>query len=83
MPGSYLALSHVTAEGRPDMIDAVAEYSKKATRGHVRGRDEILRFFDGYDLVDPGLVFTPQWRGELDVCEPWRSAVYAGVGKKI
>jgi SAM-dependent methyltransferase len=82
-PGSYLALSHITAEGRPDMIDAVAEYSTKASmEGNLRGRDEIKGFFDGYELVEPGLVFTPQWRGELDVCDPWRSAVYAGVGKK-
>ena len=84
VPGSYLALSHITAEGRPDMIDAVAEYSTKATMdGNLRDRDEILGFFEGYELVEPGLVFTPQWRGELDVCEPWRSAVYAGVGKKL
>jgi hypothetical protein len=84
VPGSYLALSHITAEGRPDMIDAVAEYSTKASmEGNLRTRDEILAFFDGYDLVEPGLVFTPQWRGELDVCEPWRSAVYAAVGKKL
>jgi hypothetical protein len=84
VPGSYLALSHITAEGRPDMIDAVAEYSTKATmEGNLRGKDEIQTFFDGYNLVDPGLVFTPQWRGELDVCEPWRSAVYAGVGKRL
>jgi hypothetical protein len=83
VPGSYLALSHITAEGRPDMIDAVAEYSTKATmEGNLRTREEIVSFFDGYDLVDPGVVFTPQWRGELNVCEPWRSAVYAGVGTK-
>jgi hypothetical protein len=83
VPGSYLALSHITAEGRPDMIDAVAEYSTKATmEGNLRTREEIVSFFDGYDLVDPGVVFTPQWRGELNVCEPWRSAVYAGVGEK-
>ena len=82
-PGSYLALSHITSDGRPDMIDAVAEYSTKATmEGNLRSHDEIMAFFDGYDLVEPGLVFTPEWRGELNVCEPWRSAVYAGVGKK-
>lgn len=84
VPGSCLALSHITAEGRPDMIDAVAEYSGKAAmEGTLRGREEILGFFDGYELFEPGVVFTPQWRGELNVCEPWRSAVYAGVGRKV
>jgi hypothetical protein len=83
VPGSCLALSHITADGRPDMIDAVAEYGTKSTmEGKLRDREEIRSFFDGYQLVEPGLVFTPQWRGELDVSEPWRSAVYAGVGKK-
>jgi hypothetical protein len=84
VPGSCLALSHITAEGRPDMIDAVAEYGSKATmEGKLRGHEEILTFFDGYELVEPGVVFTPQWRGELNVVEPWRSAVYAGVGKRV
>ena len=84
VPGSYLARSHSTAECRPDMIDAGAEYSSNATmEGNRRTKDEILAFFNGYDLIAPGLVFTPQWRGELDVCDPWRSAVYAGVGKKL
>jgi hypothetical protein len=65
------------------MIDAVAEYSTNATmEGTLRDRDEILTLFDGYELVEPGVVFTPQWRGEVNVSEPWRSAVYAGVGKK-
>jgi hypothetical protein len=83
VPGSYLALSHITSDGHPDIIDAVAEYSTKAAmEGNLRGRDEILAFFDGYDLVEPGVVFTPEWRGELNVCEPWRSAVYAGIGRK-
>ncbi|HEY4019629.1 MAG TPA: SAM-dependent methyltransferase [Pseudonocardiaceae bacterium] len=84
VPGSYLAMSHGTMDGRPELIEAVQEYSNKAgARGTLRGRDEIMTFFDGYDLLDPGLVFTPQWRGELEVCDPWRSGVYAGVGKKV
>jgi hypothetical protein len=84
VPGSYLALSHATADGRPELIDAVAEYSTKATmEGNLRTREEVVGFFDGYDLVEPGVVFTPEWRGELNVCEPWRAAVYAGVGKKV
>jgi S-adenosyl methyltransferase len=33
-----------------------------ATNLHIRSRAEILRFFDGFDLVDAGLVYIPQWR---------------------
>jgi S-adenosyl methyltransferase len=28
----------------------------------MRSRAEILRFFDGFDLVEPGLVYIPEWR---------------------
>ena len=83
VPGSYLALSHGTSDGRRDMDELAEEYSSRATADAVmRTRAEVAEFFDGYDLVEPGLVFSAEWRGELDVCEPWRSAVYAGVGKK-
>jgi len=33
-----------------------------ATEIHMRPRAEILRFFDGFELVDPGLVAIPLWR---------------------
>ncbi|HEY4457494.1 MAG TPA: SAM-dependent methyltransferase [Pseudonocardiaceae bacterium] len=83
VPGSYLALSHGTSDGRPELDELADEYSSKATADAVmRTRAEVQEFFDGYDLVTPGLVFSAEWRSELDVCDPWRSAVYAGVGKK-
>ncbi|HEY4019630.1 MAG TPA: SAM-dependent methyltransferase [Pseudonocardiaceae bacterium] len=82
VPGSYLALSHGTADGRPELDELAVEYSSQATADAVmRTRAEVQEFFDGYELVEPGLVFSAEWRGELDVCDPWRSAVYAGVGK--
>jgi hypothetical protein len=28
----------------------------------MRSREEVMRLFDGFDLVDPGLVYVPQWR---------------------
>ena len=81
--GSYLALSHGTSDGRPELDELAEEYSSRATADAVmRNRAEVQEFFEGYELVEPGLVFSAEWRSELDVCEPWRSAVYAGVGKK-
>jgi SAM-dependent methyltransferase len=63
-PGSYLALSHATNESRPAVAQAAEKvYNRSATtRLQMRSRAEILRFFDGFDLVDPGLVYIPQWR---------------------
>ncbi len=81
-PGSWLALSHGTSDERPEVQDAVDEYQTTANPAILRPKPSVLRLFDGYELVEPGLVFTPQWRGELNVCDPWRAGVYAGVGSK-
>ena len=63
-PGSYLVLCHVTDHGKPAVMQAAEKvYNRSvATQIHVRSRAEIMRFFDGFDLVDPGLVPIPLWR---------------------
>ena len=64
-PGSYLALSHASADFVPDehvVRRAVAAYEKTNAPAWPRSRADILRFFDGFDLVEPGLVPKPQWR---------------------
>jgi SAM-dependent methyltransferase len=63
-PGSYLVLCHVTDEGRPAVMQAAEKMynSRVATQIHMRSRAQILRFFDGFELLDPGLVYMAQWR---------------------
>jgi S-adenosyl methyltransferase len=63
-PGSYLVLCHATDESKPAVAQAAEKVynSSVATQIHMRSRADILRFFDGFDLVDPGLVYIPQWR---------------------
>ncbi len=64
-PGSYLALSHVSADFVADqdaVRRAVAAYEKTNAPAWPRGRADILRFFDGFDLVEPGLVPKRRWR---------------------
>ena len=63
-PGSYLVLCHGTDESMPAVAQAAEKVynSSVATQVHMRSRADILRFFDGFDLVDPGLVYIPQWR---------------------
>jgi SAM-dependent methyltransferase len=63
-PGSYLVLSHATGEAKPQVAAAAntVYMSKVRARGDVRSREAILRFFDGFTLLDPGLVYLPQWR---------------------
>jgi len=64
VPGSYLAASHAAREGRPAVVAAAREAynSKVAARVAMRSRAEVGRFFDGFDLLDPGVVFLPEWR---------------------
>ena len=63
-PGSYLVVSHGTHEGRPDVADAAEKvYQRSASASlHMRSRADILRFFDGFTLLEPGLVEIPYWR---------------------
>ncbi|MEN3357120.1 MAG: hypothetical protein V7637_1102 [Mycobacteriales bacterium] len=84
--GSYVAISHATADSRPEEALAAEQVTKQTnTPGRLRGRAEVLRFFTGLDLVEPGLVWTPQWRPDRpdDVgAHPERLVTYAGVGRK-
>ncbi len=86
-PGSYLVLSHLTSESRPTLAQATETvYSRSVgTDIHTRTRAEILRFFDGFDLVEPGLVYLPEWRPDSpdDVPDdPSQFWCLVGVGRK-
>ena len=52
-PGSYLALSHITADGLPPRAvrTGVDEYAKAAESAYPRPKAAIQRFFDGLELV--------------------------------
>jgi hypothetical protein len=58
VPGSYLTVSHGTFEDQAgDAVLAVQEtYKSTSAPAVARSREAIARFFDGFDLVDPGLV---------------------------
>ncbi|MCT2586337.1 SAM-dependent methyltransferase [Actinophytocola gossypii] len=85
-PGSLLVLSHGVELPVADRAAEIDElYRRSANPGVRRTPDEVAAFFTGTELVEPGLVWTPQWRPESpnDVGEhPEASLVYAGVGRK-
>ncbi|MGW1682298.1 SAM-dependent methyltransferase [Saccharopolyspora sp. NPDC002376] len=87
-PGSFLVISHASNEGRPDVAPAHADLYRKRTTTPLtmRSQAEVTRFFDGLDLVDPGVVFLPEWRpvAPTEVGEhPERLTGLAGVGRKL
>jgi len=68
-PGSYMALSHMTDEDHPDAAEALFRMTQDLhwnTPLISRNRADIARFFDGFTLVEPGLVRPAQWRPDLD-----------------
>jgi hypothetical protein len=84
-PGSYLALSHGDLDGPPaDRVADMQERYKNASAPMAfRHRDEITRFFDGFELADPGLVHPTDWRSdELERARPGGEWTLAGVGRK-
>jgi SAM-dependent methyltransferase len=82
-PGSYLALSHVTTDGLSAGLLARNEdvYKRATSPSRPRSHDEIARFFDGLDLLEPGLVRPGQWRPGSGH-ETATHFMYAGVGTK-
>ena len=68
-PGSHLALSHMTSEAHPEAAQALFQMTQDLhwnTPLISRTRADITRLFDGFTLVDPGLVPPAQWRPDLD-----------------
>jgi hypothetical protein len=65
-PGSYLILSHLTREGHPPELVRRKEeiFARSDTPFIYRGRAEIMRYFDGFELVEPGLTPVTSWRSD-------------------
>jgi hypothetical protein len=82
-PGSYFVLSH-GVQGREHLDDD--PYQGTTTPGVLRSRADIMALMAGTELVEPGLVWTVQWRPDLDDDygeHPEDSRVLAGVGRKL
>ncbi|MBO2450937.1 SAM-dependent methyltransferase [Actinomadura barringtoniae] len=86
-PGSYLAISHVTADFDTDnnVRDAGAVYEKATYQITLRSRAAVTGLFDGFDLVSPGLTTLSLWRPDDGTIIPPnadRQWCYAGVARK-
>ncbi|GIF76266.1 SAM-dependent methyltransferase [Asanoa siamensis] len=92
-PGSHLLLSHGANEGaevtvsstQHDEVQSVYD-RRTATPAGGRTRDGVARFFGDATLVDPGIVWVPQWRPEPDdptdfADDPRLSCIWAGIGR--
>jgi SAM-dependent methyltransferase len=90
-PGSHLVVSHVSIDGldvdRNDLQFVQNTYERQTTTPfRPRTRSQVERFFTGLDLVEPGVVWLPQWRpapgDPTDFADnPQASSALAGVGR--
>jgi hypothetical protein len=84
--GSMLAITHATYDDVPDEVAKAAPmYRASRESMHDRSRAEITGFFAGWDLVEPGVVFTSEWRPDYPAGigpTPGRAVFLAGVGVK-
>jgi len=83
--GSYLAVSHLGS----DLLDEKAKQgfedivSRSAQQQYIgRSREEMVRFFQGMDLVEPGLVRVEEWIPDPGAGQTDRSALWCAVGRK-
>ena len=83
-PGSYLALSHPAKDIDADAMAKMAESLNKmmAEKVTFRDRPAVARFFDGLDLVEPGMVQASKWRPVTDAEAASPAALWAGVARK-
>jgi hypothetical protein len=81
--GSHLVISHLTADSDPEgmarFLSVLGEIPD-AEQVVPRTRDQVSEFFEGFDIVGPGIVSVDQWRPESPVIAD-RFWLWAGVGR--
>lgn len=83
--GSHLALSHtITSPAMPDVDEAVAFWNEHGTpRLTQRTPEQVEGYFDGLELLQPGVVSCNLWRPDAAGPQgPAEVAMYGGVGRK-
>jgi S-adenosyl methyltransferase len=86
---SYMVITHATQESIPAEVREQMERLYERTSSPIKGRSRamIMDLFEGWELVEPGLVPPPQWRpedpSELFLDQPERSISLAGVARKV
>jgi SAM-dependent methyltransferase len=83
-PGSYLVLSHPASDLNVEVRREINRQMNAMMRTAVtlRTRYQVTRFFDGLDLLDPGVVLVSHWRPENEKEQQTPTSVWGGVGLK-
>ncbi|MCM2418209.1 MULTISPECIES: SAM-dependent methyltransferase [unclassified Streptomyces] len=88
-PGSLLVLTHASTEGGPISPEqgggVQGVYRKASSPLIMRTRSEVAAFFEGFELIEPGLVSMPDWHPDTPAGheeDPAAFVGFAGVGLK-
>jgi hypothetical protein len=82
--GSYLVIAHPASDIRPAEMDEMTRRLNQRISGPgatMRDRDAIARFFEGLDLLEPGIVQPQQWRPD-GTLGPRQVTAWCGVARK-
>jgi SAM-dependent methyltransferase len=60
--GSHVAISHATPDEVPAVNDVERVFDEATEQAHVRSRSEVTKLVAGLEIIEPGLVWPPQWR---------------------
>ncbi|MEV7458963.1 SAM-dependent methyltransferase [Streptomyces rubiginosohelvolus] len=81
-PGSYVVLSHGASDVNEEKGEQSAdEYKKGGIQLALRTREEFSRFFEGLEIVTPGLVKAPEWFNGRPAPEQEHSGMYVAVAR--
>ena len=84
--GSYIFVHHLAEVDDPAVAAGQAELQRATGRGQFRPADRIARFFEGLEMVDPGLVTVAEWRPDATTpsvhANPVLRLAVAGLGRK-
>jgi hypothetical protein len=84
-PGSYLVMAHAASDIAPEASAEMARRYNQMSSAPItpRGRDQVARFFDGLELLPPGLVPISQWglAGPIDATVGGLTG-YCGIARK-
>jgi hypothetical protein len=83
--GSYLAITHMASDLMPaetkEGLDGITDRMIQQDFT-FRSRDQVARFFDGADLVEPGLVPVEEWRPDPGAEAAGKSSMWCALARK-
>ncbi len=81
--GSFLTLSHPGVDVDADASEAARRFNDRAAeQATLRSRGDVMRFFEGLDMVEPGLVQVQDWRPTTPPLAASSTSLWAGVARK-